>query len=170
MKGLQPLAGVPISIKNLKTGKTINLTTDSYGRCVFWANKTIKYEINVNNSEKVVELYPSESEYIIIIPSGLNYTVNKTAGQYKVVNGTWQWGLTGIAGNLSKELSPTARGILTAIVVWLAMFGTARVMQNASVVGLITLIIMAVIGFADILTTVFCGMFVVGMYVLKRWL
>ncbi len=169
VKGLKPLVDVPIVITD-QYGNSTTVYTDSYGRAVFWGNKTIKYTINVNNSEKVVELYPSESEYIIVIPKGLNYTVNQTVQQYTVVNGTWQWGLTGIAGNLSKQLSPSAKGIITAIVVWLAMFGTARFMQNASVVGLITLVILAVIGFADIITAVFCGLFVVGMYVLKRWL
>ena len=57
---------------------------DSYGSVTFWANKTIMYEINVNNGEKVVRLYPVSRYYVILINGGSNITVNGT--QLKFTN------------------------------------------------------------------------------------
>ncbi len=72
-------AGIPVVIKD-PSGNTTTLTTDSYGSVVFWANKTIPYEININNGEKVLTLYPSSDYYIINIGigGGYNFSTNQT--------------------------------------------------------------------------------------------
>ncbi len=72
------LVGVPVAIKDITTGRVINLTTDGYGSVVFWANKTRPYEININNGEKVLTLYPASDYYIINIGGGFNISTNQT--------------------------------------------------------------------------------------------
>ncbi len=72
------LVGVPVAIKDITTGRVINLTTDGYGSVVFWANKTRPYEININNGEKVLTLYPASDYYIINIGGGFNISTNRT--------------------------------------------------------------------------------------------
>ena len=167
MKGLTPYVNVPVAIKDQYNNSYV-LYTDDEGKIVAWMNKTVMYEIDVNYSEKVVKLYPFESKYSIIIP--LDVTVEEVNVTYNVTEGEWPFGLKGIAANLTSQLSPTARGIICALVVWLAMFGSARVFTNVSFIGLIVLIMLAILGFADFLMVLFAGLFVVGMYVLKRWL
>ncbi len=67
IKNGQPYIGIPVSIKNTLTNNTTVLITDSEGKITFWANSTILYEININNGEKIIKLYPSSTSYIVHI-------------------------------------------------------------------------------------------------------
>ncbi|WP_245526161.1 LamG domain-containing protein [Archaeoglobus profundus] len=167
IKALKPYAHVPIAIRDTVHGNSYVVYTDDEGKAVIWVNSTIPYEIDVNNSEKVLTTFlPLKEKYIVVVPynvTPLNQTYNVL---YNVTNGS----VLQIGKNISSQLSPSARGILTAIILWAVMQSTVRVVGNVSVVGLAVLVILTIIGLADPMSCVFAGTFVVGMYVLKRWL
>ncbi len=166
IKNMKPYANIPIIVKDIYNN-TYTVYTDNEGKAVIWVNKTIPYEINVNHSEKVIKAFlPLNEKYIVVVPYNTTY-LNQT---YKRLVNASNGSIFAIGSNLTKELSPSARGIVTALILWAVMQSAVRVVGNVSVIGLITLIILAIIGLADPISCVFAGLFVVGMYVLKRWL
>jgi hypothetical protein len=171
IKGLLPYSNVTINITCTTTNSTVQVVTDDLGRATFWADKRYPYRIDINNSERVVTIYPYEDDYVVIaVPLNYSTTLNQTAQNYTTTIGTYNWSVYNISANLTSRLSPTAKGIVCSLFVWMAMAGVSRAFSNVSFVGLLVLIAMALLGFAEWIVVVLGGVFVFGMYILKRWL
>lgn len=140
--------------------------TDETGSVAFRLDKLKSYVINVNNSEKVVTVQPIENNYVITLPCNLSQEWETAT--YNVTTGSYAWDLLTTAQNLSSQLSPSARGFLSGLVAWLAMYGVSAVGVNAAPVGVIALVGLAVVGLADWVAVLLCCVFMVAMYVLRR--
>lgn len=161
----KPVRGVLVTV-NYNGNSTGSGYTDETGSVAFRLDRLKSYVVNVNDSEKVVTVQPVENNYVITLPCNLSQEWETAT--YNVTTGSYAWDLLTTAQNLSSQLSPSARGFLSGLVAWMAMYGVSAVGVNAAPVGVIALVGLAVVGLADWVAVLLCCVFMVAMYVLRR--
>lgn len=161
----KPVVNVPVVV-SYNGNVTGSGYTDDTGSVAFRLDKLKSYVVNVNDSEKVVTVQPVENNYIITLPCNLSQEWEEAT--YNVTTGSYPWDLLTTAQNLSSQLSPSAKGFLSGLVAWLAMYGVSAVGVNAAPVGVIALVGLAVVGLADWVAVLLCCVFMVAMYIIRR--
>lgn len=163
LRGLTPVEGVVVKVY-LNGNLTNSQYTGDDGVVAFFLTKDKQYRVDVNNSEKVVNITPSISSYTIFLPLYTNFTEGNNT--HNITTGTG-WTLINISGNASKELNPTSKAIITSTAAWVAMVGSSIMGINPTFVGLIVLVVMAKFGYTKWVVVLLCGLVAVSYHILR---
>jgi len=170
MRGLTPQPDIPISI--FRGGFLQQQgTTGEDGRVAFYLLPTYQYLFHVNDTEKVFNLTPSETSYIIALPltnasyssTPANFTYNMSTNNTTLVGAVNEGTLT------SMGLGSLGRGIVASAVLWTAMAGSSFLQMGLGVplVGLIILVVLTLLGFTSWFVVLLAFLTVLAVYVLR---